>query len=361
MGERWREFRQSLERLPQDPVGPNHLRAIAFRTKRVLDFVGHARPHHARFFRKVNPYPKPFEHVTFRTEDGVQIASWLAGHKQHGGQSDAQDAPPFGLVIVPGMFSTKDDTVHKRRAIHIHRHWGIPVICIDQRAFGESTGIATAGWKEGLDVHGAAKVLQERTGAKRIGVLAESMGGAAALNALAHDSRTGSNLLTGGVLTYSAFVDARDAVEYITAEPPRDHPFYAAWASFRRLLMFRSMGGYASFEEYLTDAARVNGLEDLDELLDLANPKWKVAMMHQPTLMVHAIDDPVVPVRHARRMERYAREHDHIQVIITTWGGHTGFESIDPWWFWEVTRRFFEEVNGIDLSNLAPKRVDEEE
>jgi hypothetical protein len=152
---------------------------------------------------------------------------------------------------------------------------------------------------------------------------------------------------------FSAFVDARDAVHYITAEPPKDHPFYAPWQNFRRLLFFRSMGGYHSFEEYLEDAARVNGLRTVEELYDLANPKWKVGMWHQPVLLVHATDDPVVPVRHARRMERYARGYDHIQVIVTQWGGHTAFEAMDPWWFWEVMRRFFGTVNGVELPNLA--------
>lgn len=355
--ERFRILRDQLNALPQDPVSRTHPRAWAFRTKRVMDFVGHARPHHARFFRRINPYPKPFRHVTFRTEDGVQIAAWMADGKDRRSRTTGAEAvrsgPPLGLVIVPGMFSTKDDTVHKRRAIHIHRHWKIPVIVIDQRAFGESTGIATAGWKEALDVHGAARLLSEASGAKRIGILAESLGAAATLNALAHDSRSGADLLTGGVLTWSAFVDARDAVHYITAEPPKDHPFRAAWESFRRLLLFRSMGGYESFEAYLEDAARVNGLESVEELFDLANPKWKVGMMHQPALLVHSMDDPVVPVRHARRMERYARNHPHIQVIITSWGQHTAFEAMDPWWFWEVVRRFFGTVAGIELPNLT--------
>lgn len=347
-------LRKELEALPQDPVSRAHPRNWTFRAKRALDFIGHARPHHARFWRRVNPFPKPFRHCTFRTEDGVQIAAWIASGTKPGGAGGANGpTAPFGLVIVPGMFSTKDDTVHKRRAIHMHRNWKVPVIVIDQRAFGESTGIATAGWKEALDVHAAAKFLAEESGVDRIGVLAESLGGAASLNALAHDSRSGTDLFSGGLLLFSAFVDTRDAVHYITAEPPKDHPFYAAWQSFRRLLLFRSMGGYQSFEEYLDDAARVNGLRDVEELYDLANPKWKVGMWHQPVLLVHAADDPVVPVRHARRMERYARGYDDIQVIVTQWGGHTAFEAMDPWWFWEVTRRFFGTVNGVELANLA--------
>ncbi len=336
-------LRDTLHDLPQRPVGRSHPRNVVHRVKRGIDFIGHARPSSARFFAAINPYPKPFRHTRFRTEDGVAIAAWIA--------PGAQDAP-FAMVVVPGMFSTKDDTIHKSRAIHINRHWKIPVICIDQRAFGESTGIATAGWKEALDIHGAARFLAKESGVERIAVMSESLGGAAALNAVAHDCESGTNLLTGGTLTWSAFVDARDAVAYITARPPKTHPFYWQWAGFRRLLAYRSHGGYKAFDTYLADAARVNGLRDVDELYDLANPKWKVSMMHHDVLCVHATDDPVVPVRHARRMERYARDQENIAVLITDWGSHTGFESMDPWWFWEVTRRFYGAVNGMDLPNL---------
>ena len=48
-------------------------------------------------------------------------------------------------------------------------------------------------------------------------------------------------------------------------------------------------------------------------------------------------------------MERYAKDHHNIQVVVTSWGAHTHFEGIDPRWFWEVTRRFFGEVNGVEL------------
>lgn len=318
-----------------------------FRLKRAADLVGHAKPINARILRRMNPYPKPFEFVRFRTEDGVQIASWYGPPKT--------ENPAFGLVIVPGMWSTKDDTAHKRRAIRIWRHWGIPVIIIDMRAFGESTGIATGGWKEALDVHGAARELARRSGVTRVGVVAESMGGAAALNAAAHDSASGAELLHGGVLTWSAFVDTRDAVHYISTKPVEGHPFRAQWEAFTRLLNWRSMGGYRSFLEYMIDAAQVNGLESVEELFDLANPKWKVAMMHAPILAIHSTDDPVVPVRHARRLDRYTRDHPNVQVMTTDWGVHTGFEAMDPWWYWEVMRRFFGEVNGVELPNLEKR------
>lgn len=321
--------------------------------KRGMDFIGHSRFDWSRFFAAVNPYPKPFKHVHFTTDDGVRIAAWL-------GPAHEGTDPKWGLVIVPGMFSTKDDTAHKRRAIRIWRAWRIPVFVIDLRGFGESTGISTAGWKEAYDVHAAARTLKAETGIERVAVLAESLGGAGALNAMAYDGETEAELLTGGLLCYSAFADAKDAVTYISDKPPEGDPFLVSWQGFRRLLSLKSMGGYQRFDDYLDDAARVNGLQGFDELMDLANPKWKVPLMRQPTLLVHATDDPVVPVRHARRMERYAAGHPHIQVLVASFGGHTAFEPRDPWWYWEVTRRFFGAVNGVELPNLAEEKDVEE-
>lgn len=344
---RWAVLRQELEALPQHPAY-HTVRGAWLRVVRVADFVTHIRHNVAGVLARVNPYPKPFRHVVFRTEDGVQIAGWL-------GPQHRTSPSPWGLVLVPGMFATKDDTVHKRQAIVMHRHWRIPVLAIDLRAFGESTGIATAGWKEALDVHGAAKFLMQETGVKRVAVMSESLGGAAALNALAHDSQSGANIMTGGTLCFSAFVDARDAVQHISERPPPGHPFRSAWSGFRRLLLMKSDGGYERYDEFLADAARVNGLKDVEELYDLANPKWKVPMIQQPTLLVHAADDPIVPVRHARRMERYAEGKPNIQTIIVGWGGHTQFEVLDRWWFWEVARRWFGAVNDTELENLSEK------
>lgn len=341
---RWALLREELERLPQSPASRDHPRNWVFRVKRGLDFIGHSRHGAARFFAKANPYPKPFEHVNIESEGGARISAWYG----------PQPGPhAWGLLIVPGMFSTKDDTAHKRRALRIWRAWKIPLLIMDLRGFGESTGISTAGWKEGTDVLAAAKELARRAGLQRVAVLAESLGGAAALNALALDGASRTNLLAGGVLCFSAFVDARDAVAHISNEPPATDPFHLPWLAFRRLLRLKSTGGYERFDEYLDDAARVHGLKGWDELADLANPKWKVPLLHQPTLLVHSADDPVVPIRHARRMERYADTNPKVQVLLTTWGEHTGFEPMDPRWYWEVLRRFYGEVNGADLPNLA--------
>ncbi len=348
---------EELRGLPADPVSRSHPRNWLFRLRRTADIIGHARPANAETLRRLFPYPKPFKHVKFETEDGVHIAAWYGPRRSKTNPfSKYESEPDLGIVIVPGMFATKDDDSHRKRTINLWKHWNVPTVTIDMRAFGESNGIATGGWKEAYDVHAAAKWLVKEAGVSKVGVLAESMGGAATLNALAHDEETETRVMTGGALCFSAFVDVRDAVHYISSEPPVTHPFHAQWAAFRKLLSYKSHGGYTRFDDFLDDAARVNGLSGFDEMADLGNPKWKTSLIKAPTLLVHANDDPVVPVRHARRMERYAHGEPHIQVMTMPWGTHTGFESMDPWWFWEVCGRFYGHVNGVDLENPIDHR-----
>lgn len=338
---RWRDLRRELEDIPQHPALAVHPRRWMGRLKRGADFWGHNAVDRARFFARINPYPRPFTHVWFHAEDGVRLAGWL-GPRRPTRPTD------WGLVVVPGLFSTKDDTVHKSRAIRMWRHWRVPVLAIDLRGFGESMGINTAGWKEALDVRAAAEYLRSRCGVRRVAVLAESLGGAATLNAAGQAGKEGDDLFDGGIITWSAFVDARDAVEYINTRPSPDHPFAASWGAFQHLLGMKTMGGYEQFTEYLDDAARTHGLSGLQELYDIARPKHRVRDITAPTLIVHAVDDPVIPVRHARRMERYA-EQDNVQVLVVPWGGHTSFEARDPRWYWKVATSWYGKANGASL------------
>ncbi|HET6398541.1 MAG TPA: alpha/beta hydrolase [Candidatus Thermoplasmatota archaeon] len=342
----WSALWEELEAIPHHPSPLSQPRTAIFRLRRGLDFIAHVRFRPSRAIAHLRPYPPPFRHVEVPSEGGVTIAGWL-------GPQHRTSPSPWGIILVPGLFSTKDDSAHRGRAIKMWQHWRIPLMAIDLRGFGESGGINSAGWKEGHDVLACARFLAAETGVKRVAVVAESLGGAAALNALALDGEETFPLLTAGVLCWSPFMDARDAVTYISEKPPLGHAFESAFLGFRRLLRIKSHGMYERFDAFLDDAARVYGLSGFEELCERASPKAKVATMRGPALIVHASDDPIVPVRHARRMERYATGRDNIHLLLTDWGGHTGFEPMEPQWYWELTSRYFGRLNGVRLQNLA--------
>lgn len=324
-------LRRELLRTPEHPRSMMHPAVLSFRAGLALDFVVHAKHDWSRAVRKIRPYPKPFETVRLFAKDGVELSAWSTGNHIQS---------RFGVVVVPGLFATKDDHQHRGRAIHIQREWNVPVVCLDLRAFGESKGIATAGWKERWDVIAAVDHLEEVAGCEKVLLVGESMGGAAVLNAMAQMGQDGDERLLGGV-TISAFVDALDAVTHISSEPPKGDAFETYYQAFRGMLRRTTGGGYESFLEFMSDVARQEGLAP-KAFLKRASPKKHLHEITSPVLLLHASDDPIIPVRHARRIERYAATQPMLIPVITTWGEHAGFEAMDPVWFWSILDRFWE-------------------
>lgn len=91
------------------------------------------------------------------------------------------------VVLIPGISSCKEFFLPT--AQYFARH-GINTLLLDQRAHGESGGeFCTFGFQEKYDISAAVDTLQHRYPHLRIGVMGHSLGGAVALQSLAHDSR----------------------------------------------------------------------------------------------------------------------------------------------------------------------------
>lgn len=167
-----------LVRIPQKPHPLMNWRRLLTLAKRTTDFFGHRRVWWNDLLVRINPYPHPFRRVSIESFDGTVVSGWLA----------LQPVPRPGVVIVPGMFSSKDDTVHKRRAIRMWRRWNYNVLIIELRGFGQSDEAPnTPGWKEAEDVLAAARFLHAFNSVTRIGVMAESLGATAAMLAAAQE------------------------------------------------------------------------------------------------------------------------------------------------------------------------------
>jgi len=59
-----------------------------------------------------------------------------------------------------------------------------------------------------------------------------------------------------------------------------------------------------------------------------------------PTLVVHAEDDPVVPVVHARRLATAAASNPRVAVRVLPAGGHLLFDAVDEGWYWGALDAF---------------------
>lgn len=152
-----------------------------------------ARPSHSR--RTPAHFGVEYEEVTFPSAhlDGVPLSGWLipAVHR----------APQGVVVLCHGHTSTRLTMLPK--ALSLHRNH-FTTLVFDFRARGRSGGDAcTLGLRETDDVLGAMAFLREHpdTRALPIGILGESLGGAAALLAAARSPDIGAVATEGAFAT----------------------------------------------------------------------------------------------------------------------------------------------------------------
>lgn len=374
---------EDLVRIPQNPRKVLNWRHVVAMVKRTTDFFGHRRGWMGALLNRLNPYPAPFMRVEIPSADGTVIRGWLG----------LQQSRRPGLLMVPGMFSSKDDTIHKGKAIRIWRRWNYNVLIIELRGFGLSQySPNTPGWKEAEDVLAAARFLSSFNSVGDVGVIGESLGATAALLAAAQEGLLEAEGLarlsgeavpiqpppetgeeeggwrlpgidpalapSGGtdpahleapgamprrvirsVLAFSPFSEPRGAVEHINRMPARRDPFYHVQRLFVQLLSWHTGGQHRDFLEYMQDSAHHYGVS-LETVYARSALAEAAHLIRCPALIIHAEDDPTIPVAHARRLQERIRDRDNLQVWILPWGRHVEFDLLDHRWYWRVVGRF---------------------
>jgi predicted alpha/beta-fold hydrolase len=61
-----------------------------------------------------------------------------------------------------------------------------------------------------------------------------------------------------------------------------------------------------------------------------------------PVLVLHPVDDGIVPVEHARMLDKAAAGNDWVRVWMLPGGAHGATDAIDRDWTFAVYRAFFE-------------------
>jgi pimeloyl-ACP methyl ester carboxylesterase len=61
-----------------------------------------------------------------------------------------------------------------------------------------------------------------------------------------------------------------------------------------------------------------------------------------PVLVLHPVDDRIIPVRHARMLAEAAAGNDLVRVWELAGGGHGAIDAVDRDWAYSVYRRYFE-------------------
>ncbi len=280
-----------------------------------LDFVAHNLPRAHRFFSRVNPYPRPWRAVRVVAEDGARLAAVYGPGKPGAG----------ALLLVPGTFQTKDDTSRKRRALDLWRRFGLHVLVLDQRGFGGSHAHApTGGRQEARDVHAAADWLRQESGAARVTVWGESLGGAVALLA---GTLPGASERFERVVAWSPFADLA-----LATRAARDPSILGRM--YRWLIRERTRGAVQDFHGFLTLRAQALGVP-LEDLLRAGSPVAHCHALQVPAFVLHAEDDPVVPVSHAKLLLDARAPRLAVQIVPR--GRHLDFDREAPHWYAATT------------------------
>jgi predicted alpha/beta-fold hydrolase len=306
--------------------------------KGLLDWAPFVLAQHRHTLAFGYSYPRQFRHDHFEGADGERIASTVAVH----------DEPRPGLVVVHGLFSNRLFDYVREIAVRAYFDWGFNVAAVDLRSFGLtdllSHAPSTAGWKEGEDIVCAGRYLKQ-LGATSVGALGISLGAASVLNA-SHLPGV-EEALDGAVMAICGPSDTRRAAERLSRKLPRSHPAYGINQFFRAVLRSRVRAGRWPEEiTRLTEpieaiSAPYYGVS-AEEIWERSSPRNNIAGARVPVLEIHAEDDMIVPVEHARMLAEAAAENDDVRVWILPGGGHAAFDRLDSKWTYSVYRTFFE-------------------
>jgi dipeptidyl aminopeptidase/acylaminoacyl peptidase len=203
------------------------------------------------------------EEVHLTAPDGIPLYGWYLR---------AGDSDP-ALVLCHGYQRAIEETFALGCDLHER---GFNVLMFDFRGCGRSGGrYTTIGFHEPLDVEGAIDWLRRRTaGRSPIGVLGISMGGAAALAAVARRPEVRA------LVTDSAFATLRGAIA-------------------QRLASLRFPSLQLHHLSMRTAERMCRGRADLVRPVEAAR-----RLDHCPVLLIHGTADGIVPYQHALELDR---------------------------------------------------------
>jgi pimeloyl-ACP methyl ester carboxylesterase len=294
----------------------------------------------ARLSRPLRRYPTPFRAEAIEARDGTRLSAWVA--------LQPRKAP--ALVIVPGLFTSKDNHVVRRRAVHVYRRWGYHVLTLDMRGNGQSERVpTTAGWKEAEDLLDVVRHLRGLAQVDGVAVYAESLAGTAAAVAARLAGERGQQFADLGVVAVSALHDPAEAIRLYTDPPPGPLRPFARFFTF--LLRRSGQPGIRTFRQYHEAGSRRYGLDpDLAALA--ATPLVPGMTLSGPLLVVHSRDDDLVPVSQVESRLDVARSTRNLAVWVLPWGHHCLHELSDRAWFWGLLEGFVGPQRIV-----APKKV----
>jgi pimeloyl-ACP methyl ester carboxylesterase len=284
------------------------------------------------------PYPDVFEPVMLESQDGTPLFGLMAMQR-------GSSAGP-ALILVHGLFSSKNTYGMLSLALKAYYEWHLHVMVLDLRNFGDSGRFSDAptswGYREADDILAAAEYLDSLDAVSTVGLLGVSMGAASSLIAA---GRSGLDRpLSGGVVALNGYADARRAVEHVSTLAPGSLESFASWLFFRAVLLCKTLLGgprpMSDLGEYTRQVASQYYEVTGEELFRKASPVHCVRDIDVPCLIIHSLDDTIVPVEEADDLIEAASDNPMVAAMVLPRGGHALYQLTNPGWFYGTIGTF---------------------
>lgn len=305
----------------------------------------------------VYPYPDVFEPVMLESQDGTPLYGMLA-------MQQGESRLP-ALVFVHGLFGSKNSFNMLTLATRAYYDWGFHVLALDLRNHGDSARFSEAptswGFRESDDILAAAEYLDSLEWVSTVGVCGGSMGASSSLLAAGRSRLDGP--LAGGVLSINGYADADRITRYISTREPGSVESFLNWLFFCGMLAAKTLlcgpRLLGSIREYTRQVASQYYEITEEELYKKASPVNSIGDIEVPCLILHSLDDNVVPVAEADDLVAAAKDNPMVGSLIVPRGGHGMYQFTNPRWFYESVRTFFSYWGECELGpELSPDRID---
>ncbi|HEX9815994.1 MAG TPA: alpha/beta fold hydrolase [Candidatus Thermoplasmatota archaeon] len=329
-------FDADLARIRAWPTKPRSLAGPSNWLNGILlfaDFIASVPPTMSKLSSGWRSYPKDFEKVRFPSLDGIELVGWFGRSKLPG--------PRPGLILLPGLFTSKDNNRIRARSVRILREWGFHILTLDLRGIGESQRVrSTPGAKEADDIVAAIRWFEQNADAAPLHVYAESLAASAALVAVGREGKAGRELCSGRVLSVSPYADPRPILERFSGRIDWSDFSLAGPKALFKVILRMTGTGESEFDDYVANAANDYKIPLQDLLRDSTALEF-IEHVRTPTAIIHSLDDSMVPVDHAHQLVAKANGNAAFGAILLPWGNHCLYEMAEPDWYWETLRAFF--------------------
>lgn len=279
-----------------------------------------------------------------------------SGDRLLGVLHDGQEAAKPLVVLVHGLTGCQDSFYVLRSALQFLEQ-GYPVLRLNLRGAGPGRALAGRGYNAGssADLAAGLRALAAQDGralAQGLVLVGYSLGGNILLKFLAE---AGRELPLRAAASVSAPIDLKAA--QVRLMELRNRPYHAYLLSRMKAELLATPGGvsaglaetarrvrsvYGFDDEIVAPAGGFRGAEDY---YARCSAKRFLLGIEVPTLLLHAVDDPWIPIEAYEAAAQLAKPN--LKIILPPGGGHVGFHgrgSKTAWHDRVITASFREQV-----------------